>query len=131
MADGMKGRFEWLDEAFDRGYQMGKAHGSKNSGLTWITDNTVQPDSGTEVIIAVARSEKSKRKKLQGHEAYGMLTGRFFNEQDAVAEGCFMLFRGPQSVVTLDETNRFILWSEVLAWAYLNAPEIGESKGEA
>lgn len=133
MADELKNS-DWIDEAFERGYQLGLAHGSKNTGLTWVNTNTVRPDSGTEVIVAVARKESSKkrnkRKKLQGHEAYGMLTGIFYDERDAIEKGAFLFFSEPQCVVVIHETNSFILWSDVLAWAYLNTADIGEEKGD-
>ena len=129
----MKNRFEWMDEAFDRGYQMGLAHGSKGSGLTWVLADKAKPDNDTDVAIALEPPKRLAKKIAKHPEEYAkpyvIAIGHYFDEDFANAIFGRAGFRLPDLVAVGDK--ELFAWDEVLARAYLNAPEIKNiKKGE-
>ena len=118
-----------MDEAFERGYQLGMARGSKNSGLTWVTAEKAKPDNDTDVMIALAPTRRQKRKIAKHPEEYRpyvLTAGHYFDEDSANKYFGRDGYRLPD-LVAVGERD---LWAfeDVLAWAYLNAPEIGKAK---
>lgn len=126
-------RHEWMDEAFERGYQLGLSHGSKNSGLTWVMADKAKPNDGTDVVIA-RRLTKRQAKKVAKHPeryavSYSLSIGHYFDEDSANEYFGRDGYRLPE-LVAVGNWDLYA-WEDVLAWAYLNAPEIKNiKKGE-
>lgn len=133
MEDNLKSRYEWMDEAFERGYQLGLVHGSKGSGLTWVMADKAKPDDESDIAIAVPLS-KRQAKKIAKHpeeyvRPYGLAFGQYFSEDTANEYFGRAGFSLPDLVVV--GKRDMWAWEDVIAWAYLNAPNIGaEKKGE-
>lgn len=129
----IKSRHDWMEEAFERGYQLGLAHGSKGSGLTWVIADKAKPDNDTDVVIAIKPPKRKQRRKIAKHpeeyRPYVITAGHFFDEDSANEYFGRDGFRLPDLVV-VGERDLWT-WDDVLAWAYLNAPEIKSiEKGE-
>ena len=128
--DEVKSKRDWMEEAFERGYQLGLAHGSKGSGMTWILADMAKPDDDTDIIIAVVPPKRRLRRKLAKHpdeyKPYVITAGHYFDEDSANEYFGRDGFRLPDLVVT--GTKNLWMWDEILAWAYLNEPEYDKIK---
>lgn len=116
--------FSKIDEAFDRGYKQGFAHGSRHSGMTWNFGNGQKPADEACVMIAhrtPVRRWMRKILSLDLDDSFVLSVGEFIDGTEAWRTG---QTETPIPDAVMIGRRKWIYWTDVLAWAYVNPEEV-------